>query len=88
MVYQVIVKPSVRKAIRRLDRATQAKMIRLLEALAREPRPVGVVKLVGDDNLWRVRIGDYRVVYEIHDRRLIVMVVRVAHRKDVYREGT
>jgi hypothetical protein len=44
-----------------------------------------VVKRTGDENLWRVRIGDYRLVYEIHDDRLIVLVLRVANRKDVFR---
>lgn len=85
VAYQVIIQPSAAKAIRKLDRDTQAKVVRLLEALAAEPRPVGVVKMAGDDNLWRVRIGDYRVVYEIHDRKLIVLIVRVADRKNVYR---
>ena len=85
MAYQVIVKPSAEKVIRKLDRDTRRKVTRLLEALAEEPRPGGVVKLAGDDNLWRVRIGDYRVVYEIHDKRLVILVVKVGHRKDVYR---
>ncbi|MHB1157998.1 MAG: type II toxin-antitoxin system RelE family toxin [Phycisphaerales bacterium] len=85
MAYQVIVKPSAEKTIRKLDPDTRRKVIRLLEALAEEPRPGGVVKLAGDDNLWRVRIGDYRVVYEIHDKRLVILVVKVGHRKDVYR---
>ena len=85
VTYQVIIQPSAAKAIRKLDRDTQAKVVRLLEALAAEPRPVGVTKMAGDDNLWRVRIGDYRVVYEVHDRKLIVLIVRVANRKDVYR---
>jgi mRNA interferase RelE/StbE len=85
MPYQVILKPSAAKSVRKLDRDTQRRVLRLLEVLAQEPRPAGVVKMAGDDNLWRVRLGDYRVVYEIHDRQLIVLVVRVAHRKDVYR---
>ena len=85
MPYQIIIKPTAEKSIRKLDRDTQRRVTRLLEALALEPRPGGVVKLAGADNLWRVRIGDYRVVYEIHDNRLVVLVVRVAHRKDVYR---
>jgi mRNA interferase RelE/StbE len=55
--------------------------------LIQNPRPPGVLKMSGADNLWRIRIGDYRVVYEIHDERLIVLVLRVAHRKDVYRGG-
>ena len=85
MAYQVIIKPSAEKSIRKLNRDTQRRIFRLLDALAQEPRPVGVVKMAGADNLWRVRIGDYRVVYEIHDDRLIVLVVRVGNRKDVHR---
>jgi mRNA interferase RelE/StbE len=56
-------------------------------ALASAPRPAGVVKLAGADNLWRLRIGVYRIVYEIRDDRLTILVLRVAHRKDAYREG-
>lgn len=85
MTYQVIVKPSPAKVIRKLDRTTQRRLIRLLERLADFPRPEGVVKMQGDDNLWRARIGDYRVIYEIHDDRLVVLVLRVGHRRDVYR---
>ncbi len=85
MAYQVIIKPSAEKSIRKLNRDTQRRIFRLLDALAQEPRPVGVVKMAGADNLWRVRIGDYRVVYEIRDDRLIVLVVRVGNRKDVHR---
>jgi len=50
----------------------------------RDPRPRGVRKLAGFDNAWRVRIGDYRVLYEVEDERVLVTVVRVAHRRDVY----
>ena len=85
MAYHVIVQPTPRKALLKLSRKVQRKVVKLLEALADQPRPDGVVKLAGDDNLWRVRIGDYRVVYEIHDARLIVLVLRIAHRKDAYR---
>ncbi len=85
MAYQVIIQPTPRKALTKLPREVQRKVVKLLETLANQPRPEGVVKLAGDDNLWRVRIGDYRVVYEIHDARLIVLVLRIAHRKDVYR---
>jgi mRNA interferase RelE/StbE len=44
------------------------------------------VKLAGDENAWRIRIGDYRVLYEIHDKRLLLLVIRIGHRKDVYRK--
>ncbi len=87
MAYRVIVKPSVAKVIRKLDRATQRRIVRLLELLGENPRPEGAVKPQGDENLWRARVGGYRVVYEIHDDRLVVLVLCVGHRRDVYRKG-
>jgi mRNA interferase RelE/StbE len=53
--------------------------------LAQNPRPPGCIKLSGPSSLWRIRVGDYRVVYQIQDQQLIVLVVTVAHRRDVYR---
>lgn len=55
------------------------------EALGENPRPEGVTKLAGTDDLWRVRVGDFRVVYMIADDVLVVTVVRIGHRRDVYR---
>ena len=83
--YAVIFKPSADRALRRLAVNMQRRIVQAIERLGDDPRPAGVVKLAGDDNLWRIRIGDYRVVFEIHDDRLVVLVLRVAHRKDVYR---
>ncbi len=54
-------------------------------ALAREPRPAGIEKLVGSASLYRVRVGDYRIIYEITDRLLVVTITRVRHRREVYR---
>jgi mRNA interferase RelE/StbE len=83
--YRVSLKPSAERQLRKLPQDMQRRIVGDVALLARDPRPSGVVKLAGDDNLWRIRIGDYRVVYEIHDDRLVVLVLRVAHRKDVYR---
>lgn len=83
--YAVSFKPPAVKALRRLSKAVQRRIVSAVEMLVEDPRPPGVVKLTGDDKLWRIRVGDYRVVYEIHDDRLVVLVLRVAHRKDVYR---
>ena len=82
MAYEVIVKPSAAKAIRKLDRTSQRRIVRLLDRLAEHPRPEGVVKMQGEENLWRLRIGDYRLIYEIHDDRLVVLVLRVGHRRE------
>ena len=55
--------------------------------LAENPRPPRATKLVGHRNRWRVRAGDYRILYEIHDDVLTILVIRVAHRREVYRDG-
>ncbi len=56
----------------------------MLEGLETDPRPPGASKLAGHENRWRVRAGDYRVLYEIQDDVLLVLVVRIGHRRDVY----
>ena len=83
--YAVYFKPSADRQLRKLPRDVQRRIVAAVEALADKPRPPGVVKITEDDNLRRIRVGDYRIVYEIHDDRLVVLVLRVAHRKDVYR---
>ncbi len=59
-------------------------MIAALRALEENPRPPGVKKLRGRENEWRIRVGDYRIVYEIHDRILLVIVIRIRHRSKAY----
>jgi mRNA interferase RelE/StbE len=85
VAYQVGLLPSAHRDLKRLPKPVQIRIAVALRELAGDPRPTGVVKLAGMENLWRIRIGNYRVVYEIHDDRLVVLVLRVAHRKDVYR---
>jgi mRNA interferase RelE/StbE len=84
MRYDIILKLSAAKRLDKLPQSVRRRIVDSLEALADNPRPAGCVKLSGDDNLWRIRVGDYRVVYEIHDKRLVVVVLVIAHRKDVY----
>ncbi|MCZ7631356.1 MAG: type II toxin-antitoxin system RelE/ParE family toxin [Microthrixaceae bacterium] len=57
-----------------------------IDLLADEPRPPGCTKLTGEDAVYRVRIGDYRILYEVIDDRLLIHVVRIGHRRDVYRD--
>ncbi len=78
--------PDVFKALQQLPRPVFALVLRAIVALADEPRPHGCKKLVGsghDD--WRVRVGEYRIVYEINDPGGRVTIMRVAHRREVYR---
>ena len=60
------------------------RIIERVEELASNPRPAGVKKLVSEDNLYRVRVGEYRAVYQIRDRELVVLIVKVGHRREVY----
>jgi mRNA interferase RelE/StbE len=82
--YQVFVQQSAQKEIEKLPKPAQAKVIKGLVALAENPRPANCKKLIGTD-AWRVRVGEYRIVYWIEDNKLRVEIVRVAHRKDVYK---
>jgi len=74
---------SAKKALNSLPADVQRRIINATAALAETPRPSGCKKLRGRD-AYRVRIGDYRVIYEIRDDELIVLIIRVAHRKEVY----
>ena len=83
--YSIGFRRSAEKELGNLDGRIRARILRTITTLGNDPRPPGVKALVGEAGLWRIRVGDYRVVYEINDTELIVLVVRVAHRSDVYR---
>ena len=85
MNYQILYRASVKRDMRRLDAPTAQRVDAAILALADDPRPAGCKKLAGKNDLWRLRVGAHRIVYQIQDDRLIVLVVRVAHRQDVYR---
>ena len=84
MTYRVEVAPAAVRQLRKLDRAAQRRVQAAIELLAIEPRPSGAKKLVGGNGEWRVRTGDYRVVYEIQDNVLLILVAAVGHRRDIY----
>jgi mRNA interferase RelE/StbE len=82
--YTVDVKPSARKELETLPDNVLARAVRKLESLAHNPRPPGCKKLKDHEDQWRVRIGDWRVVYVIDDAAKRVSVTRIAHRREVY----
>jgi mRNA interferase RelE/StbE len=86
MAYAVIFTRSADKDLERIAPAERGAIIRKAAALADNPRPSGVKKLTGADDLYRIRAGNYRIIYEIADRIITVTVVRIGHRKDVYRK--
>jgi mRNA interferase RelE/StbE len=83
-MYQVVINKKAQKEIDALPSYIKGNVDEHILALGENPRPSGCIKLKGEDNLYRIRIGDYRVVYAIEDEICIVDVVKVAHRKEVY----
>lgn len=85
MPYSITYVPSAAKAIRKLERATARRLLAAIEALALDPRPAGCTQLRGGAGEFRIRVGDYRVVYDIDDEEIEILVIRVGHRREVYR---
>jgi len=83
--YQVSIARRAAKVMNGLSRQDQQRVRAAIDLLAEQPRPPGCVAMAGEPHAYRVRVGDYRIVYEVFDSRLVVQVVRVGHRRDVYR---
>ncbi len=83
-MYAVELLPSAAKAIAKLERHVQVRIARRVDRMADDPR-ANAAKLVGSDDLWRARVGDFRILYRIDDERLVILVIRIAHRREVYR---
>ena len=84
-MYRVLLERAAERDLKRLASAIHDRVIAAIQGLANNPRPPGCRKLVGGKNDWRIRVGDYRVVYEIADVIRVVRVNRVRHRREVYR---
>jgi mRNA interferase RelE/StbE len=84
-VYKVLLERSAEKDLAGLPTGIHNRVIETIRSFANEPRPPGCRKLAGSKSDWRVRVGDYRIVYEIADEIRVVRVYRVRHRRDVYR---
>lgn len=86
MSYSVELTPKAVRELGKLDRSAQARVRAAIDLLAENPRPPAAQPLKGQPRgTYRVRTGDYRVIYEVHDDRLLVMVIRLGHRREVYR---
>ena len=84
--YKIKWKNSAKKELKRLPKRVIAKIISVVEQLPNNQHPIGSKKIVGTEHTYRLREGDYRVVYSIEDSYLIIEVIRVGHRKDIYRQ--
>ena len=83
--HSIVFARSARKELQNLDPQVARRILKQIEALVANPRPTGVVKLEGASDLWRIRVGEWRVVYRVSDRDRLVDVVAVRHRRDAYR---
>ena len=84
MAYSVVFKPAAVRDLRKLPEDARRRIATRIDALAGDPRPHGIDRIEGMSDLYRVRVGEDRVVYQIQDRVLLVLVVRIGHRCDVY----
>lgn len=84
MSYRIDVRPVARKALRNLPRPVVERIDAAILELAETPRPPGCTKLTNQE-AWRIRVGDYRIIYEINDGLLVVTVIEIGHRREVYR---
>lgn len=85
MAYRIEFKPSAARSLSKLPHPAQRAIADTLDGLRANPRAPGVVKLSGEPDLYRVRAGNCRIVYTIEDKALLILVVRIAHRREVYR---
>ena len=83
--YEVEISRTAEKQLRKLERQDQGRVVRAILQLAIDPRPRGSRKLEGYDDVLRIRVGRYRVLYSVSDRKLIVVILKLGHRRDAYR---
>ena len=83
MPYQIIIERTARKNIEKINKAERVLIVQAIAELSDEPRPIGCKKLKGRA-AWRIRVGDYRVIYEVEDDVLVVTIITAGHRRDVY----
>jgi mRNA interferase RelE/StbE len=83
--YSIEVSKTAEKQLKKLKRQDQIRVLKTIKALAQEPRPSGCRKIRGYENIYRIRVGVLRVIYSVSDKQIVIVVLKVGHRKDVYR---
>lgn len=84
MAYRIEIKQRAEKALALIPNPSRRRVAKAIDGLARDPRPAGCRKLTGSDDAYRIRVGDYRIVYLIKDKVLTIYVIRIGHRREVY----
>lgn len=83
--YNIVVAQSADKALHQLPKEVIPKIVTAIQNLADNPYPVGCRKMAGEENVFRIRVQNYRIIYEIHKKTITIVVLKIGHRKDVYR---
>ena len=86
MAYSIELAKSIAKTLERIPAKQQRAIVEAIDGLKHNPRPSGTKKLKGEDGVYRIRVGEYRILYEIEDKRLIIFILKVGGRKDIYRQ--
>jgi mRNA interferase RelE/StbE len=84
MAYRVVLRRSAARELAELAQPIRGRLTRALAALSSDPRPTGAKLLTGPDRIWRLRVGDYRILYRVDDDVVQVLVIRIRHRSDAY----
>ncbi|HXV79794.1 MAG TPA: type II toxin-antitoxin system RelE/ParE family toxin [Candidatus Binatia bacterium] len=84
-MHEALLERAAEQDLKTLSRVVYDRIISRLKALSQNPRPAGCKKITGSRSDWRIRIGDYRVIYEIDDRTKVIKVMRIRHRREAYR---
>ena len=85
MLFEIVIPKPVQKQLSKLPNKITSQILEHVSKLAGEPRPAGSKKLLGYE-AWRIRVGNYRIIYEIEEGRLLIILISIAHRKDIYKK--
>jgi mRNA interferase RelE/StbE len=83
--YRIEVSATAERQLKKIRREDKIRILRSISLLAGEPRPAGCRKLSGYNDIFRIRVGNYRVIYEIDGKRIVVVILKIGHRREVYR---
>ena len=83
--YNILISATAEKVLKKIPKKDRIRIVQLIQTLAISPVPQGARKLMGEQNIYRVRQGNYRVIYELKNKKLIILILKIGHRKDIYR---
>ena len=85
--YKILISSSAEKSLKKIPKKDLSRIVLTISHLSNDPFPVGSRKLTGEDNVYRIRQGQYRVIYEVYKDKILVIVLKIGHRKDVYKKN-